>query len=63
MGALNYLELPAEVREYAEIVAELSLYKNCTELLCNDSRLVFIVYAENTSLDSAYVLMAQYHNG
>lgn len=44
--APNYLEIPSDVREYAEIIADLSLYKNCTELLCNDSRLAFIIYVE-----------------
>ncbi len=45
-NALNYLEIPSDVREYAERIAELSLYKNCTELLCNDSRLAFIISVE-----------------
>lgn len=44
--APNYLDIPPDVREYAEIIADLSLYKNCTELLCSDSRLAFIIYAE-----------------
>lgn len=44
--APNYLDIPSDVREYAEIIAGLSLYKNCTELLCNDSRLAFIIHAE-----------------
>jgi len=44
--APEYLNIPPEVREYAEIIADLSLYKNCTELLCNDSRLAFIIYSE-----------------
>jgi hypothetical protein len=44
--APNYLDIPSDVREYAEIIADLSLYKNCTELLCNDSRLAFIIYSE-----------------
>lgn len=34
------------MREYAEIITDLSLYKNCTELLCNDSRLAFIIFTE-----------------
>lgn len=45
-NSLNYLEIPSDVREYVEIIADLSLYKNCTELLCNDSRLAFIIYVE-----------------
>jgi hypothetical protein len=44
--APDYLDIPPDVREYAEIIADLSLYKNCTELLCNDSRLAFIIYVE-----------------
>jgi len=47
INALNYIEIPPEVREYSEIIAELSLYKNCTELLCSDSRLAFIIYSES----------------
>jgi hypothetical protein len=46
VSTLNYLEIPSDVREYAEIIADLSLYRNCTELLCNDSRLAFIIYVE-----------------
>lgn len=45
-NALNYLEIPSDVREYAEVIAGLSLYRNCTELLCNDSRLAFIISSE-----------------
>jgi hypothetical protein len=30
---LNYIDIPSDVREYAEIIADLSLYRNCTELL------------------------------
>ncbi|HHW31073.1 MAG TPA: hypothetical protein GXX20_05280 [Clostridiaceae bacterium] len=44
--APDYLDLPSDIREYAEIITDLSLYRNCTELLCNDSRLAFIIYAE-----------------
>lgn len=44
--AHHYLEIPSDVREYAEIIADLSLYKNCTELLKNDSRLAFIIHVE-----------------
>lgn len=44
--APDYLDIPSDVRGYAEIIAELSLYRNCTELLCNDSRLAFIIYSE-----------------
>jgi hypothetical protein len=42
----EYLDIPPDVREYAEIIADLSLYRNCSELLCNDSRLAFIIYNE-----------------
>jgi hypothetical protein len=45
-NTLNYLDTPSDVREYTEIIAGLSLYENCTELLCNDSRLAFIIYSE-----------------
>jgi hypothetical protein len=44
--APDYPDIPSDVREYAEIIAELSLYRNCTELLSNDSRLAFIIYSE-----------------
>lgn len=44
--APDYLGIPSDIREYAEIITDLSLYKNCTELLCNDSRLTFIIYSE-----------------
>lgn len=44
--APDYPGIPSDVREYAEIIAELSLYRNCTELLYNDSRLAFIIYTE-----------------
>jgi hypothetical protein len=46
LNALNYLDIPSDVREYAEIIADLSLYRNCTELLNNDSRLAFIISSE-----------------
>lgn len=45
-STLNYFKLPAEIRNYAEIIAELSLYKNCTELLCSDPRLAYIISVE-----------------
>lgn len=42
----NYLELPSEVKEYTEIIADLSLYRDCTELLCNHPRLAYIISHE-----------------
>ncbi|MDD4189378.1 MAG: hypothetical protein PHX37_04750 [Eubacteriales bacterium] len=44
--ARYYPDIPSDVRKYAEIITDLSLYKNCTELLCSDSRLAFIIYDE-----------------
>jgi hypothetical protein len=45
-NVLSYLESPSDIRRYTEIIADLSLYKNCTELLRNDSRLAFIISIE-----------------
>lgn len=45
-STLNYFKLPPEIREYAEIIAELSLYENCTDLLCSDPRLAYIISVE-----------------
>lgn len=45
--ALNYLDIPSDVREYAEIITDLSLYKNCTQLLRSDSRMAFFIYVES----------------
>ncbi|HOQ76445.1 MAG TPA: hypothetical protein PK369_07765 [Thermoclostridium sp.] len=42
----DYLNIPPDVREYVEIIADLSLYRNCTELLCGDPRLAFFIYNE-----------------
>lgn len=44
--APDYIDIPSDVREYAEIIADLSLYRNCTDLLKGDSRLAFIIYSE-----------------
>ena len=46
LGALDYLEIPSDIREYAAIVADLSLYKNSRDLLNNDSRLAFFIFVE-----------------
>lgn len=44
--APDFLEIPSDIREYVEIITDLSLYRNCTELLRSDSRLAFIIYSE-----------------
>jgi hypothetical protein len=44
--APDYRKIPEDVREYVEVITDLSLYKNSTELLCSDSRLAFIIYSE-----------------
>jgi len=47
-STLDYFRWPAEVREYAEIIANHSLYRNCTELLCNDPKLAYMISVEES---------------
>lgn len=46
VSAIGYLQIPIEIRRSAEVIAELSLYKNCTDLLRSDLRLSYIIESE-----------------